>query len=157
MAKVDCDTMKIFRFAMGLFLLGALLARGEEAKPSDDAPVVRATRLTTDGTSLFSWHEKGSGQWRFALLPAPNVEKLKAPAEVATPENTIEGVLALKKKISALAINEKVGWYNMLEKRGPAPENLIFEFPSKDTIKDLELYCTVLKVRLNIYVPAGKK
>ena len=149
--------MTIYRFAIVLFLVGSLFSRAEETKPADDAPVVRATRPTSDGTFLFSWHEKGSDPWRFALLPAPNVEKLKSPAEVATPENTIEGIPALKKKISALAINEKIGWYNMLEKRGPAPENLIFEFPSKDTIKDLELYCTVLKVRLNIYVPEGKK
>lgn len=144
------------RLLIQMFLC-VLCASTHVVGAEDDKPIVRSTKPTDGGTALFSWHEVGSDKWRFALLPANSVERLKSPKEVATAENTIEGVEALKRKLSSLAINEKVGWFNMLEPRGPAPENLVFEFPPKEVIKDLELYCTVLKVRLNIYVAGAKK
>lgn len=138
------------------FLVFALAAlHAAESLPTaekDEKPVIRASKPTDGGLTLFSWQEKGKDDWHFVLMPAPNVEKLKSAAEVAASPDAFVGLDALKKKFSALAINEKVGWFNMLEKRGPAPENLIFDFPPRDTIKDLELFCSVLKVRLNIYL-----
>lgn len=116
----------------------------------DEKPIVRAAKATDSGYSLFSWQEVGKEEWHFALLPAQSVEKLLTAEEITKKENTIDGLDALKKKLSALAINEKVGWYNMLEKKN-VPEHLRFDFPSRDVVKELELYCTVLKIRLNIY------
>ena len=145
--------MKNICFALACALLSQFSFAAEDA----DKPVVRAGKPALSGIALYSWHEKGSDDWRFAVLPAPNVEKLLAFDEVATKENTIEGVPALKKKIASFALNEKIGWFNMLEKRAEPPGNLVFEFPSKEVIKDLEQYCMLLKVRLNIYLPGGKK
>lgn len=149
--------MKHHAVQISLALLVAALSslRAAEvpaATDKDDKPIVRASRPTDGGLTLFSWQEKDKDDWHFVLMPAPNVEKLKSAAEVAASPDAFVGVDTLKKKLSALAINEKVGWFNMLEKRGPAPENLRFDHPPRETIKDLELFCSVLKVRLNIYL-----
>jgi len=43
------------------------------------------------------------------------------------------------------------------EKSEKPPENLIFDYPPREIVKELELYCTIQKVRLNIYHSSGKK
>jgi hypothetical protein len=125
-------------------------------KKDPDAPIQRDTKLSANGLELFSWQAKGDDAWHFALLPAPGLDKLKSPAEVTAKEHTIEGVAALKQKLAALAIGEKVGWYNMLEKKDAPAGGAVFDYPPREIMKELELYCTVLKVRLNIYTTKRK-
>ena len=60
---------------------------------------------------LFSWHKKGDDTWHFALLPGPGADKLKSAEFVTSKENTIDSPAALKRKIAALAMNEKIGWF----------------------------------------------
>ncbi|HLX63808.1 MAG TPA: hypothetical protein VKX17_21230 [Planctomycetota bacterium] len=139
-------------------LIGALAA-AETPKPeaTEDPPIPRAAKTTENGMELFSWHVKGEDKWRFALLPAPGMDKLKTVEFVTSKEHALEGVEALKKKLAALAKNEKVGWFNMLDKRETSPADVFFDFPPKEVIKDLELYCNTLKLRLNIYQSARPK
>lgn len=134
------------------------LAAGETPKPekADEPPIPRAAKASENGMELFSWHVKGDDTWHFALLPAPGTDKLKSIEFVTSKDNALEGTAALKKKLAALALNEKVGWFNMLDKRETSPADVFFDFPPKEVIKDLELYCNTLKIRLNIY-QAGKK
>ncbi len=136
-----------------ILMLCAWVHAEDEPKPEkdEDAPVKRAAKPSENGMELFSWHVKGEEVWHFALLPAPGVEKLKTVEFVTSKENALDGVAALKKKFAALALNEKVGWFNMLDKKESSAGDAIFDFPPKEIVKELELYCTVLKVRLNIY------
>lgn len=123
----------------------------DEPKPDEDAPVKRAVKASEHGMELFSWHAKGEDTWHFALLPAPGIEKLKTVEIVTSKENTLDGPAALKKKLAALAINEKIGWFNMLDKQESSAGDAVFDFPPKEIVKELELYCTAMKLRLNIY------
>ena len=148
--------MKVIGILTASVLLMASAFAAEGAK-DDDGPVRRAAKPTETGMELFSWHVKGEEAWHFALLPAPGNDKLKSVDFVTSKENALDGPEALKKKLAALALNEKVGWYNMLEKRAPQPDDVIFDFPPREIIKDLEIYCTVMKVRLNIFQTGAKK
>ncbi len=143
--------MRVFSIIVLLALTHPAFAAEPASIKEDDAPVQRASTQTEHGMELFSWQVKGNDTWHFALLRAPGIEKLKTAGIVASKENALDGVDALKKKLAALALNEKVGWFNMLDKKDTPPEELQFDFPPKEMVRDLELYCTVLKVRLNIY------
>jgi len=145
-----------FFVLLALFATTAISA-DQPAPDKDDAPVQRAARPSLTGMELFSWHVKGDEGWHFALLPAPGTDKLKAAEDVVAKENAIDGVAALKKKLAALALNEKVGWFNMLDKSTQPPEGVFFDFPPKDVMKELELYCSVMKIRLNIFQANTKK
>jgi hypothetical protein len=150
---------------MGMKYVGILLASilviasafAADGAKEDEGPVHRASKPTETGMELFSWHVKGEEAWHFALLPAPGNEKLKSVEVVTAKENALDGPDALKKKLAALALNEKVGWYNMLEKKDAQPGDVIFDFPPREIIKDLEIYCTVMKIRLNIFQTGAKK
>ncbi|MEI6232315.1 MAG: hypothetical protein WCT04_04645 [Planctomycetota bacterium] len=137
--------------------IGSCASFAAETKKKEDALVQRAAKPTETGMELFSWHKKGEESWHFALLPAPGNDNLKTVDFVTSKENALDGADVLKKKFAALAPNEKVGWYNMLEKRDTQPGDVVFEFPPKEIIKELELYCTILKVRLNIYQAGAKR
>ena len=100
---------------------------------------------------LCCWYKKGDSTEHYALLPSTSQEKLRSPEEVMAAENTIDGVPALKHRLSALAIGEKVGWYNMIAKSKEIPEGVSFDFPSREVQRDVEIYCSALKIRLNIY------
>ena len=139
-----------------LLLLSALLSASVFAA-EDEGPVHRAAKPTDTGMELFSWHVRGEETWHFALLPAPGNDKLKSADFVTSKENALDGPDALKRKLAALALNEKVGWYNMLEKKDAQPGDVIFDFPPREMIKDLEIYCTIMKVRLNIFQTGAKK
>jgi len=144
------------RFSLALALLAGLACLHGAETPPDDAPIKRADATTVDGYDLFSWFVKGEDAPRFALLPAAKDENLKAAGDVTAKETVITGIDALKRRLSALAIGEKIGWYNMLAKGKAIPDGVNFDFPQRDTIRDIELYCSALKVRLNIF-RTGKK
>jgi hypothetical protein len=137
-------------------MLTALLFSSVLFAADNGEPIRRAAKATEYGMELFSWHVKGDDAWHFALLPAAGIDKLKSAETVAAKENDLD-LAALKKKLAGLAMGEKVGWFNMLEKDHAPPENLVFDLPPREIVKELELYCTVQKVRLNIYRGAPKK
>ena len=143
--------MKHFALFLSLLLSASVFAA------EDEGPVHRAAKPTDTGMELFSWHVRGEETWHFALLPAPGNDKLKSADFVTSKENALDGPDALKRKLAALALNEKVGWYNMLEKKDAQPGDVIFDFPPREMIKDLEIYCTIMKVRLNIFQTGAKK
>src|SRR4051794_263336 len=100
-------------FVLIVFALAAAsMLSAQDATPvkEGDAPVKRAAAVSEHGLELYSWHTKFDDAWHFALLPAPGIEKLRTAGLVATKENAIDGVDALKKRFAALAVNEKVGW-----------------------------------------------
>jgi len=141
---------------IALFLVSSTTFGAEPVK-DDDAPIKRASQVSDHGMELFSWYIKADESWHFALLPAPGIDKLKSIDVETSKENAIDSVAALKKRLSALAVGEKVGWFNMLDKRETQSDDKRFDYPPKEIIKELELYCTVLKIRLNIYQPGKKK
>ncbi len=145
------------KWAASWVLVLVVSAFAADGQKDNDGPVKRSDKPTETGMELFSWHVKGEETWHFALLPAPGGDKLKSSEFVMSKDNALEGTAVLKKKLAALALNEKVGWFNMLEKTDTPPENVVFDFPPRETIKELEIYCTVLKVRLNIFQAGAKK
>jgi hypothetical protein len=145
-----------YRTLLAALLIACTLPLAAEEAHKDEAPIKRAETPSAEGLELFSWYVKNSDVPRFALLPAQKTELLKSAADVTAGDNVLTGIEALKRKLSTLAIGEKVGWYNMLAKGKPIPEDITFDFPSREAVRDLELYCSALKVRLNIY-RAGRK
>jgi|ERR1043165_5529020 hypothetical protein len=137
-------------------MLSQALHAAEPPKADDSAPVVRASKPSENGMELFSWHAQGEDNWHFALMAAPGNDKLKSVETVTSKENSVDSLAALKKRLAGLAIGEKVGWFNMLSKSETTTADIVFDIPPREIVKELELYCTVLKVRLNIYHSSKK-
>ena len=94
----------------------------------------RAAQPAFKGMELYSWKPAGKG-WCFSLLPGTNREK--SLGEITDPEQAIEGVEPLKRKLAALAKGESVFWRNL------SPE------PIPGTMVDaLTLFCTEAGISL---------
>jgi hypothetical protein len=82
----------------------------------------RAAQPAFKGMELYSWKPAGKG-WCFSLLPGTNREK--SLGEITDPEQAIEGVEPLKRKLAALAKGESVFWRNMANE--PLPGTMVDE------------------------------
>lgn len=78
------------------------------AAPTAPTATERAAKPHMKGTELYSWREETSGAWFFSLLIGTN--RAKTVAQVMAEETRIEGIPALKEKLSGVAEGEHVFW-----------------------------------------------
>ncbi len=86
------------------------------------------------GMELYSWKPVGE-DWYFSLLVGTNREK--SEEEIKTPENTIVGWEALKKRLEQLAAGEQVFWRNLAQEAVPEAR-----------VQELKSFCAGIKVSL---------
>ena len=112
----------------------------------------RASRPAFKGMELYSWRDRDSVSWHFALLLGTN--RLKSLNEVLTPAIRIDSVDELKRCLAQLAPGEHVFWDPSVPRYGePVPAGVSFGYPDKIVIDELQEYCRKLGIELSIVPP----
>lgn len=100
------------------------------------AEPVRAVRPMLKGVELYSWLEPGTQEWRFALLPGTNRNKMSA--EIRDNQNVIHSIDDLENAVSKLASSESVFWL--------VPEAGGFSRPPEEVTNGIIEYAAALGV-----------
>ena len=104
-----------------------------------DAEPARATRPMLKGVELYSWKDD-AGNWRYSLLPGTN--RLKTRDEIVSESVLIKDVPTLKRRLSALAVDEEVFWHHF-----DAPE---FAIPDSAIVADVVAYARMVQVTVRV-------
>lgn len=93
-------------------------------------------RHSMKGYELYSWRSHNT--WNFSLLIGTN--RLKKYSEVVSSKVRINGVAALKRKLSTLPGGEEVFWSSRRFRK--------LSLPSKNILDELQAYCEERGIRL---------
>jgi hypothetical protein len=96
----------------------------------------RASRPAFKGYELYSW-KRSDGDWLYSLLPGTN--RLKTKEEIAAAGTDFD---ALKKHLSALAVNEQVLWVPAISEKAALPD--------AGTVADLQAFCETMHIQLEV-------
>ena len=121
------------------------------AAPTAPTATERAAKPHMKGTELYSWREETSGAWFFSLLIGTN--RAKTVAQVMAEETRIEGIPALKEKLSGVAEGEHVFWRDQPTGGVPADRSNPLSYPSAEVVDEVLEHCE----RLGIVLDTGSR
>lgn len=75
------------------------------------------------GYELYSWRDKRSGEWYFALLPGTN--RLKTYDEITAPQTQMKTVDRLQQELTKLPGGEHIEWITWTDNKLGMPPNEI--------------------------------
>jgi hypothetical protein len=126
----------MIRLAVALVMLGLSAAIPMWTAGADPA---RAPRPMAKGVELYSWKDS-AGNWRYSLLPGTN--RLKTRDEIVSEGVVVKDVPTLKRRLSALAVDEQVFWLEF-----DAPE---FSIPDSAIVADVVAYARIVQVTVQV-------
>lgn len=127
-----------FKDLMPKLLLGVIIMLSAQNFASA-AQNNRAAKPMFKGAELYSWKLPSSKSWRFYICAGTN--RNKTLVEIQNECQTINGVTALKKRLSKLAVQEQVTWSS------PYPE---LSFPPEAVLQKIKSHAVSQKVQLDI-------
>lgn len=90
------------------------------------------------GYELYSWRDKRSGEWYFALLPGTN--RLKTFDEIAVPPNQLKTVNSLRQELAKLPRGEHIEWITWTDNHlGMPPNEIVNQIKATSTELGLDL------------------
>jgi hypothetical protein len=96
----------------------------------------RAAGPAFKGFELYSW-KRSDGTWLYSLLPGTNRNKTKN--EIVA--SSIADVSTLKRRLAALAVNERVFWSTLAGE---------LSIPDAGTVAEIKAYCASVQIDLHV-------